>query len=81
MMLDEMVSVWPASTEIESVPAAVPPAVRRPVPEIVVAVAVLLTKPPPWRLRVRVDSAPRSTVAASVRLSPRSVVVPALVSV
>ena len=80
MMLEEIVSVFPASTETESVPFAVPPAVSRPAPEIVVAVAELIS-PPPRRLSVRDEKAPRSTVATSVRLKPRFVVVPAFVSV
>jgi hypothetical protein len=48
---------------------------------MVLEVAALLIKPPLARLSVRVAAEPRSTVARSVTLRPRSVVVPALVSV
>src|SRR5437867_3593180 len=81
MIDEETVSVWPASTETESVPAEVPPAVRRPAPEMVVAVVELLIKPPPARFRVRALVPPRSRAARLVTFNPLSVVVPALVRV
>ena len=80
-MFDEMVSVLTVSTVTARLPAATPPAVNRPRPEIVVAVAVLLSRPPLARLSVFVASVPRSTSARSVTLRPLSVVVPARVSV
>ena len=81
MMAEEMVSVRAVSTATLRLPATVPPAVRRPAPEITESGTDFLMRPPLTRFSVRVAEVPRSTSARSVTSSPPSEVVPAFVSV